>query len=460
MHVPLDKSTGPTLPPELLQEIMEHIAIEAFPGHGVHMENLEVTPCPCKTALRAASQCALASHFLRDHFLPLIFHRIRVSTVIDLKNLLSLLHSNPVLVSHIKCLQLQEECGEPDGDDVDWLLSANEPEHLFSLFKFLSSASVLRELSFIAAGVRRKEVFPPVPLRGSIRNLMSQPQLRALEISRLAFTMEAVEWLKPTLQCFRAGIGIQVRGSSDSSWASSLIYTGSNALAVLSFRRRSYQLHFREVEVDFVLPIRLRWFPRRSTTLTPLPNLIKLTFKESIMAIIPQGLENHAILAPKLRSVTLSLDHRACESLERSMLKFSHLCISGPFENVEIIRRIYEPNVYDPETVAGDISVFLSDPEMTQQCKLQTLKITFLHEDQLPPRIKHILLLSHIEKNFEWAKLDKVLARPFFVRLRKIVLNIRKFNINQAQALDLQSRIQGWMPTVQEIHGAQIHVEF
>ncbi|TFK20114.1 hypothetical protein FA15DRAFT_673788 [Coprinopsis marcescibilis] len=489
-----DSHHDQTLPVELIEKIIEVLSYEAFPAHGVHMEDLPTTPASCPTALTAAFQCSLASHFFRSHFLPLMFYRINVSTVERLKDLLSILRSNPELTSHIVSLQLHEnDIKESETSekrerieqvsivDKEWFLSTalKNPSELAALFIAVSKAGVLREFSIVRAfnWSLLREVFPGSALEGPLHSLINQPQLRALQLRYITIPLEAAEWIQPTVEHFSADYVTFERQSQVSSDSSATKSTSSwKAIAKFAIKKRLYQLPFRTVQISDKVPDDLRNLPFRkkpegqgkgSKFRTPLPNLDKMVVSAPILYCQPGGYEKAAILSPNLRTMELNIDHGSAEDLAFLRLKFSHLCVTGPFENLEIVRFIgkaflkygyFQPE--DEDEVPGDISVFMSDPAVTQTCKLRTLTLSFRC---ISPRL-HVSterpLLNHLRENVGWEKLDEVLAGPFFRRLHKVTVDVRRFGIGSIEASVLESSVQSWIPRVQLAHGVRIFVQF
>ncbi|TFK20122.1 hypothetical protein FA15DRAFT_673796 [Coprinopsis marcescibilis] len=505
----------PALPVEILEKVLGELCFEAFPSYQVNMEDVDTTPLSDQVALDAAFKCSLASHFFRARLFPYIFYRSTISTLDSLKDLLSLMQSNPSIATHIKCLQLHERntsstCNTSSSpasssdseqesppetpqkeiklglgaDSPTWLISSSndDPAHMCSLLLTISATSALRELSIIQCisdgdssmdYPRVSKPFPgPPPLHSALSRLIPQPQLRAVRLRGLMLAIDSIEWMRPTLEYFSAdyiGIERDYFASSDgsvASWAPIVKY---------KFKQRVHQLPFRVVQLADGIPGEISRLPLRrrkalsrvgSKFLTPLPNLERLVFYSPIMDCNPGALDKWDILAPKLRTVSLNLNHGRSESLKSSRLKFDHLCVPGPFTTVEIDRFIGPGGnglryLKLKDKVPGNIGVFLSthSSNVSKPCKLRTLKLVFKCANPSHHITPARPLWDHIKENIEWPGLDEVLAGPFFRHLREITVNVGRFGISANKALELESRLKSYLPLVQEAHRVSIRVE-
>ncbi|TFK20121.1 hypothetical protein FA15DRAFT_759590 [Coprinopsis marcescibilis] len=500
-----------TLPVELIEKVVKELSCEAFPSYHVNMEDLDITPLPNPAALDAAFQCSLASHFFRAQLLPYVFHRITVSTIESLITFRSIVEANPSLLSYALCFQLHEkrpkgriEVSDADIPDAEWLIcsSATDPEPLAWVFTALAKAASIREISIIqfwggddtnGIEARIQKHFPgPSSLQTAMRSLISQPQLRALHLQYVLLPMETAEWIvgqQPNaLQYLGAAFIALERERFTSGSEESSDTTQWEPIVKLGIRKRLYQLPITVAQIGPHIPYEIRRLPQLKTVsyrirramvwkgkrkesefVVPLPTLEKLVVEAPITVCRPQGFDKGSILAPKLRTVVLNVNHGSRKDLTQSEFKFSHLCVTGPFENVEIVRFIgpgpAEWRMFGDlrDEVAGDISVFLStgnQSNSTQPCKLRSLKVVFKCTDPFLHVTPDRPLLSHIEEDVGWANLDHVLAGPFFGRLNKVVVNVARFGISTREALEVEDKIKGLMCKAQEVHGARVKVEF
>ncbi|TFK20123.1 hypothetical protein FA15DRAFT_659336 [Coprinopsis marcescibilis] len=499
-----------TLPVELIEKVISELGLQAFPAYRVSMDDLDITPLPNPEALSAAFQCSLASHHFRAQLLPCIFDRITVPTLESLNSLRSLAESNTSLLSHVGSLELHEQRPKGHGDvasmdipGTKWLISSShtDPEPLSWLFASLANTGGLREISMMqywdisldSDGVnvdhpRLSKPFPgPLALRVALRSLLLQPQLRALHFKLVLITMEAVEWIYQKsggLQYLNASyIALEREAYTSGAECSSSIWEPITKLGV---RKRLYQLPFTTAHIACQVPTEISRLPllklahrikqvvgkkkgKDPEFVPPLPNLERLVLDVPVIKCKPQGYDKSSVLAPKLRTMVININHNPTANLSVSELKFNHLCVDGPFENLEILRFIGPgPIEYRflfkelQDEVPGDISTFLSGgshSDASRPCKLKTLKITFKCSDPSLFVTPLRPLPSHMEENVGWVKLDDVLAGPFFGRLSRVVVNVARFGISNREVLEVEKSIKYMMPKVQEVHGVSIQVE-
>ena len=163
---------------------------------------------------------------------------------------------------------------------------------------------------------RIENPFPgPSSLCSAVGRLISQPQLRGVRLKFCIIALEALAWLRPTLQHFNADCACMDDALTDSdasttSWAPIYKY---------SIKKRLYQLPFRSVVLPEGVPYSIARLPLRrkpqgagstgSKFPPPCPNLEKITFDMPITSCSDEGLDKAGILAPNLRTVRLNLNH-------------------------------------------------------------------------------------------------------------------------------------------------------